>query len=246
MHIGSRNVRSAGRGSGSVEITLPVGLSVLEGVTCHLELRDSLAPEILLRPDVGFLLPVFDMVWERVALGLEGIDEIGAFSESDYVVGLFPERSHHGRPGLAYEDALRVHRDPTGGLKAPRNYPLRRLESFARLIEAMVTVAGKRLGLSAGIAVLFGDQVAHAATGAPLAAVDAFARSSLSAESGKVGWCRPDPFDEACWRAARPRLERLYDRLADWDVNRAVLERERASWYRAHRIEARTSTVEPW
>jgi len=243
MHIGNRNVRSAGRGSGSVEITLPVDLGVLEGVTCHVELRDSLVPEILLRPDLGFLLPVFETLWERVALGLERIGEIGAFSESDYVVGLFPERNHSGRPGLAYEDALRVHRDPTAEDRGSGNHLMQRLESFARLIEAMMTVAGTRLGLSPGMAVLFGNQVAHAATGAPVAAVDAFARSSLSAEAGEVGWCRSDPLDEACWRAAQPRLERLYDRLVDWDGNRAGVERERERWYRAHRIGVRTSAV---
>lgn len=244
-HVGSRNIRSAGRGSGSVEITLPVAFSALEGVSCQVELRDSLVPEILLRPNLGFLLSVFEALWDRVALGLEGIGDVGAFSEADYVVGLFAETNLSGRPGLAYEDALRVHRqvqsEEAGG--GPSCIAAPSLEAYARMIDGMATVAAGRLGLSIGMAVLFGNQTAYAATGASVAAVDAFARSSLADLSPDIGWCRSDPLDEGAWVRARPRLKELFNRLSDWEDDAAGMHKEREHWYRAHRLEARSPAV---
>ncbi len=242
-HIGERNIRSAGRGSGSVEITLPVDLGVLEGVTCHVELRDGLVPEIVLRPDLGFLLPVLDAVWARLAIGLETVDEIGGFSEADYVVGLFPETGLGDRPALAYADGLLVQRQPRPDGANGGDGWIRSLEAYARLIEAMATAAGGRLGLSIAMATLFGNQIAFTATGAPVAMIDAFARSSLAESSSEVGWCNGDPLAEACWVAARPRLARLYDRLAHWDEDDAGLQKEREHWYRARRVETRLQSV---
>ncbi len=243
MHIGNRNIRSAGRGSGSVEITLPVDLGVLEGVRCHVELRDGLVPEIVLRPDLGFLLGVFEAAWARLAIGLETVGEIGGFSEADYVMGLFPETGLGSRPGLAYADGLLLQRQPRAKRRDGMDGRMRSLEAFARLIEAMATVAGGRLGLSIAMASLFGNQIAYTATGAPVAMIDAFARSSLAEVSSEIGWCHGDPFAEACWLAARPRLARLYERLADWDEGAAGLQKERENWYRARRVEIRVHSL---
>ena len=49
MNLGTRRVRSAGRTSGSVEVTLPVQLSLLQGVECRLAMRDGAPPE----PELG-------------------------------------------------------------------------------------------------------------------------------------------------------------------------------------------------
>lgn len=236
MHMGSRGIRSAGRGSGSVELTLPVDLAVLEGVTCHIELRDGLLPEVVLRPDLAFLRSVFEAVWDRLAVGLETVGEIGGFAESDYVTGLFCDGPQAGRPGLSYANALMVRHAPKAGEPAAGDGRGRALEAAARLIEAMATLAGQRLGLSFDMATLFGNQVAYAATGAPLAMVDAFVRGSLADICGDVGWCRDDPLAVDGWVAARPRLARLYDRLAAWDADDGGLREQREHWYRAHRV----------
>ena len=53
MYLGTRRVRSAGRTSGSVEVTLPVQLSVLQGVACRLVVRDGARPELVLEPELG-------------------------------------------------------------------------------------------------------------------------------------------------------------------------------------------------
>ena len=106
MHFGNRNIRSAGRGSGSVEVTLPVELGVLEGIACRLDLRDGLAPEIVLQPDLQVIMPVFEKLWELLSMGLEEIDEIGDFAEADYGFGLFGTAKLGAMPSLAYADAL--------------------------------------------------------------------------------------------------------------------------------------------
>lgn len=243
MHFGRRNVRSAGRGSGSVEITLPVELAVLEGATCRFELRDGLAPEIVLLPDLRFLVPIFETVWARLGLGLELVGEIGEFSEGDYVLGLFPSAGAMGRPGLAYADALLVERDLRPGDRTAIEERIRALEAFARVIESMATVAGARLGLSTAIAALFGNQIAFVVTGAPIGAVDAFARSSLSDVSAEVGWCRSNPLGEASWVSAQTRLAGVYDRFAAWDGDPATMAKERELWYRARRFETHVQTV---
>lgn len=239
IHFGNRNVRSAGRGSGSVEMTLPVELAVLEGVTCRIELRDGLAPEIVLQLDLRFLMPLLEAIWDRLGSGLETVGEIGGFSEGDYVLGLFPAAGLIGRPGLAYAEALLVERDLRPGEPATAERRIAALEALARVIESMATVAGTRLGLSIETAGLFGNQIAYVVTGAPIGAVDAFARSFLSDVSPDVGWCRSDPLAEASWRSARSGVAGVYDRFAAWDGDPGALARARESWYRARRFETR-------
>lgn len=239
MQFGQRNIRSSGRGSGSVEITLPIDLAVLEAVSCNIELRDGLMPEIVLRADLSFLLPIFEAVWQRLALGLEPVGDIGSFSEADYVLGLFAQRGFADRPCLSYADALLASRcidaDESNSTIAAADS----LEAFARMFEAMATIAGTRLGLSPSISALLGNQIAYAATNAPVASLDVFARSSLSDVSGEIGWCEGQPLSETHWRAARPVLERLFLRVADWDADDSDLTKARNHWYRARRVEAR-------
>lgn len=242
MHFGTRNVRSAGRGSGSIEMTLPVELAVLEGVTCRVALRDSLVPEVVLQPDLRFLLPLFETTWDRLNLGLEPVGEIGGFSEGDYVLGLFPAAGVSGRPGLAYADALLVARDSWDGEEAAVGDATRAIEAFARMIESMAIVAGTRLGLPTEIAAMFGNQIAYVVTGAPAGTVDMFARSLLSDMSPEVGWCRRHPLAKESWLSAQARLAGVYDRFAAWDGDPAALARARESWYRAHRFETRTQS----
>lgn len=236
MQFGQRNIRSSGRGSGSVEITLPVDLAVMESVACGIELRDGLMPEIVLRADLSFLLPLFEAVWQRLALGFEPVGDIESFREGDYVLGLFAEHGFSARPCLAYADALLVWRHATadGAGAAPRL-----LEAFARMFEAMATVAGMRLGLSPAMSALLGNQIAYAATGAPVASLDLFARSSLSDVSGTIGWCEGQPLSEGCWLTVQPVLKRLFLRVAEWDADDSGLTKARDHWYRAHRLETR-------
>lgn len=243
--LGTRSVRSAGRSSGSIEITLPVCLVDLQGVSCRVELHDGLAPEVVLRPDVGFLLPVFDAAWELMSQALKTVGEIGEFWEGDYVLGFFPEAGLSGRPGLAYADALVVQRDLRPGTHLGTDERDRALEAFGRMIESMAAVAGVRLGLSSESAPLFGSQLAYAATGATIGAVDAFTRGLLLDVSADAGWCRENPWAEEHWLAAQTGLQNLHDRCMAWDKEPDLVAKQRQLWYQARRLETRAQPAQP-
>jgi hypothetical protein len=237
MDFGRRNIRSAGRSSGSIEVTLPVELAVLEGIACRLSLRDGLAPEIVLQPDLQVVMPVFEKLWDLLRLGLEEIGEIGDFGEADYGFGLFRASKLGTTPSLVYTDALSIHRSLGTTVDATPQV----LEAFARIIESMAAVAGSRLGLSNERAALFGNEVAYLVSGEMIGARDAFARS-LAAQSSSTprdaGWCRRAPLSTDNWRRAQNALMHAYDQFRSWDNDPAVFTKERELWYRARHFEA--------
>lgn len=238
MYFGERNIRSAGRSSGSVEITLPVELAVLEGIPCRLHLRDGLALEIVLQPDLQAVVPVFEKIWELLSLGLDEIDEIGDFAEADYGFGLFRAATLGAMPSLAYADALVIHRGLGSGIEATPHT----VEAFARIIESMATVAGGRLGLTNELASMFGNQVAYLVSGEPIGARDPFARSLASQAASAprdAGWCRNALLGADNWRRARGDLMRVYDQFRAWGNDPAAFVKKRALWYRARHFEAR-------
>lgn len=243
MHFGKRNIRSAGRSSGSVEITLPVELAVLEGIACRLDLRDGLAPEIVLQPDLQTIMPVFEKLWSLLRLGLEEIDEIGDFAEADYGFGLFRASKLGTIPSLAYTDALLIHRSLGTAVDATPQM----LEAFARIIESMAAVAACRLGLSNERTALFGNEVAYLVSGEMIGARDAFARSLASQSSSTprdAGWCRDAPLSTDNWRRAQSALMHVYDRFMSWDNDPAAFTKERELWYRARHFEAHLRTTQ--
>ena len=235
MYLGMRSIRSAGRTSGSIEITLPVKLQVLEGAECQVSLRDGARPEVALRPDVSEAREMFEALWRKLALGLAGIAEIGDFSPADFAIGLFAPAHWKERPPLAYADAL--------GLAAGEARDPHALGASARLVAALAIVAGRRLGLEGALAVAFGDAVAHLVTGeAPELGTD-FERGRVHRllrgdrlPAGAVA-------EDATWLAARASLERIYGDLIAWQHNRDGYEAERRHWYRGLAVE--TAAAQP-
>ena len=238
MQFGKRNIRSAGRNSGSVEMTLPVELAVLEGVPCQLGLRDGLMPEIILQPDLRSVVPVFEALWGHLSLGLEDIGAIGDFSEADYVLALFPAAKWGVRPPLAYADGLVIQRS----IERRAEIGAREWEAFARLVESLGAIGGRRLGLSDELAGLYGNQVADLLSGGAISADDAFVRGLASQTIG-VGRldqrAHDDPLSAEAWRDTQRELARLYDQFASWKGEPEAVAKAREHWYRARRFEAR-------
>lgn len=238
MYFGERRIRSAGRRSGSVEITLPVDLAVLEGIPCRLHLRDGLSLEIVLEPDLCSAMSVFEKVWALLTIGLEEIEEIGDFAESDYGFGLFRSTKFGTMPSLAYGDALLIQR----GLEDGNRSAPHALEAFAHVIESMAAVGGRRLGLTGEHGALFGSQVAYLVSGEVIGGRDPFARSvaPLAPSALKeAGWCRSGPLDAEMWRGARAGLATVFEQFRAWERDPALFARERQHWYRARQFEAR-------
>ena len=100
MYLGTRRVRSAGRTSGSVEVTLPVQLSVLQGVECRLVIRDGARPELVLEPELGEAQAFFRDMWQKLALEPVDVDEIGALAAAAFSLTLFSAARAPDRPPL--------------------------------------------------------------------------------------------------------------------------------------------------
>lgn len=74
-HVGSRKVRSAGKKSGSVELTLPSVFAALEGVPCDISVKSAEGnPVIELRPRGAPLENLLDGAWSAMQRGLYGED----------------------------------------------------------------------------------------------------------------------------------------------------------------------------
>ena len=67
MELGTRNIRSAGHGSGSIEVTLPSPLRDMAGLPCRIALRDGLRPEIVLVPEMRPAREAMQRLWNLLA-----------------------------------------------------------------------------------------------------------------------------------------------------------------------------------
>jgi len=233
LYLGTRRIRSAGRTSGSIEITLPVQLQVLEGAECRLMVRDGSRPEIVLQPDLSAAQSLFYELWQKLGLGLREVDEIGDFSPADFTLALFPPRHWQERPPLAYADALAV-------LRARAGQDNRRPEALPRLLAFLAVAVGRRIGLEGVLALAFGDAVAYLITGFPAGLGTDFERGMAH----QIFWGENraqqplgSPFDDQVWQQARPGFRRVYDQFRTWQEDPEAYASDREKWCRALTVE---------
>jgi hypothetical protein len=233
MYLGSRRVRSAGRTSGSVEITLPAELHMLEGVRCRLIVRDGSGPEIVLQPNLAAAHSLFNDLWQKVRLGLASVDDIGDFSPADFTLALFPPRHWEERPPLAYVDALYV-------LGQWVDDGTRVQEALSRLLAFLGVAAGYRLSLAGAFAHAFGDALAYHITGSAAGLGTDFERGMahrLFWGEGNSPQHMESPMSDQVWIQARPGLHRVYDQFRAWQVDSKAHASAREKWYRALTVE---------
>jgi hypothetical protein len=233
MYLGTRRVRSAGRTAGSIEVTLPAQLQALEGVTCHLTVRDGARPEIVLQPDLSAAQAIFHTLWHHLCLGLGEPDAIGDFSVADYAMTLFPPRHWQERPPLAYADALAVLRQRSGQADGEP-------ESLTRLLAFLAVAAAQRLNLHGVLALAFGDAVTYLMTGSSAGLGTDFERGMAQRIFTSAG-CAQQPgrslFDEQVWQRAQPGLRRVYHQFCAWQDHPQTYATAREMWYRALTLE---------
>lgn len=250
MQLARRKVRSAGRTSGSVEITLPVQMQVLEGVECNVALRDGIQPEIVVQPDLSTAQGLFIELWRTLHMGLETAGDIGDFSLSDFNVALFPPRHWYQRPPLSYQAALNILSYFARDIPSDR---IQRSAALQRLITCLAIDAGYRLGLSGGLAVAFGDAIGYLVTGIngihgsefeQAAALDAYGQGEAMA-AGQIEAL----FIDSEWQAAQDGLKRVYDLFVEWQERPGEYQAARERWWRQRiKVEAGAtiSTVEDY
>jgi hypothetical protein len=244
MYLVTRRIRSAGRTSGSIEITLPAQLQVLEGVKCRLMVRDGSRPEIVLQPDLSAAQSLFDALWQKLRLGLGEIDEIGDFSPADFTLALFPPRHWQERPPLAYADALAV-------LRQRSEQEDREPEALTRLLAFLSVAASYRLGLNGTLALAFGDAVAYLIAGTPAGLGTDFERGMAHRifwGDGRAQHSLGSPFDDQTWQQSQAGLRRVYDQFRAWQEDPEAHAAAREKWYRALTVEmgVRVSSVEEY
>ena len=247
MDWGNRRIRSAGRTSGSVEITLPAEIQALEGVECRLVLRDGARPEIVLQPDVSLAEKVFAELWERLRRAFQKIGDIGDFSLADFDVGLLPARYWHDKPPLSYQDALAIHRSRQEEAGAGR---LREGSGATHVVTFLAVDAGYRLGLEGRFALALGVVVGYLVSGMSAGHGADFERDVALTlfEGGKKAALSPigSLFDTERWEDAQEGFKRIFDRFRQWQEHPGEYEAARQKWWEALTVEtgASVSTVE--
>jgi len=250
MYMGTRKIRSAGRTSGSIEITLPALLQVLEGINCRLIVRDGLCPEIVLHPDLTVAQNLFQTLWQKIQLGLGEIGELPDFSLADFTLTFFPLQNWQERPPLSYADALVVlqHHNLTSSFSYfhPNNVnndPKNEMDALSRLLAFLTVTAGYHLGLKEKFALAFGDAVAYLITDNPTNLGTDFERGMAH----RIFWGEGDlrspftnPFDDQVWQQARPAFQRIYDQFHAWQESPTTCATTRDQWYRALTAELKT------
>ena len=221
MDLGIRSIRSAGQGSGSIEVTLPASLRPLNGLPCTLQLRDGLRPEIVLLPDLRPARDAFARLWSLLAATLDLA--AGSLPLADLDARLQPAAAE-GR--LAWTDGLAL-------AAAPPHPP----DCLARPLRAMARQLAAPLGIAPAYAAGFGAALAQAvAGGAPppedLEACEIAASLLAAAGLAPAGAAAraEDAFDAGLWAAAAPALHRLVDLHLDWTADPAPLAALRRAW----------------
>jgi hypothetical protein len=238
MYLATRKIRSAGRTSGSIEITLPAELQVLEGIECRLIVRDGTRPEIVLQPELSAAQAVFQSLWQMIRLGLSDVDEIGEFSPSDFILTLFPPTQWQERPPLACADALAV-------IRSQARLQNQDSTALTRLISFLAVVAGHRLGLTGSLALAFADATAYIMTGAAAGLGADFERGMAHRAFWGNGRATSlgSPFDQTAWEQARPGFRRLTKQFLQWQIDPRLYSEAREKWYRALSMEVSTDEM---
>ena len=179
MELGARSIRSSGRGSGSIEITLPSRLRALSGLRCQVSWHDEAEPHITLTPDLAPAQTALVRFWDRLLAALE----LPARPMPPVPLSLAAQ----GKAGPQWEDAMAL--TTTGPHEAA---------AVSRVLDGL---AGLTMPGNAGLAA----SLAFLATGAVPGAVHREDCAIAAAAFGARAAVPLDGFGDTLWQAL-PRL----------------------------------------
>ena len=228
----TRKVRSAGRSSGSIEITLPPEVQELEGIECRLILRDGARPEIVIQPDISLANAIFAEQWQKLQVAFSGIGDIGPFRMADFDVSFLPPRHWTERPPLSYRDALALHRarhaaadmDPSG---------------YSHVITFLSVGAAYRLGLHDRYALVFGVIAGYVVSGITAGNETDFEQDiamqllngGVAPGSAPLGTL----FNTDRWEDAQEGFARIFVQVYAWQQQPELYDDSRRRWWGAAR-----------
>lgn len=236
MDLGIRQIRTAGKGSGSVELTLPGTLRGLVGLPCRITLHDGVQPDIVLRPDFSAASAAFAAVWRGLARALIPefcADAAESFPQDAFSYGLLPLPAGPGGPYLCWQDGLALAMRDSDG--APP----------ARAIAACAAQLAPDLGILPGLADAFGAACGFLAAGRmafpawqmPCDVTAAqFARASLW-RPGQAWDDSPNIHANPFWMRLGPGLATCAALFAAWSLPGSAYPALCAAWRRGRSIE---------
>jgi hypothetical protein len=236
MDLGVRQIRTAGKGSGSVELTLPGELRHLVGLPCRITLHDGVRPDIVLQPDLTSAFNALSAVWHSLALtlsGAAGARETGRFPAAAFTFGLQPRAGDTNTPYLSWQDGIAI----AAGQRDPG--------ATARSIAACAMQYAGEIDIATVRAAPFGAVCGYLACGV-LACPQwqepcDIAASELAAsgvwQPGAAWRALPDARVERFWPVLAPALAATARLFAGWNRPDAEYAALCAAWRRGRSIE---------
>jgi hypothetical protein len=232
MDLGTRQIRTAGKGSGSVELTLPGELRRLVGLPCRILLHDGERPDIVLQPDMARAREAFAALWRALALNLLG-EPAPEFPCAAFSFGLLPRHGAPDSPYLCWQDGLAL---GAGVAEA---------EAVARSIAACADQMAADLAIAPALAGPFGAVCGFTAIGRvafPEWQVHADVAASTLAtntawQPGRALANTPDTRAQAFWALLKPGLCAVAELFAAWSLPGSAYPALRAAWRRGRAIE---------
>lgn len=231
MHLGVSRIRSAGRTSGSIEITLPPALHAFTGLNCRLFVRDGVQPEIILQPDFTKARALVEALWQKLALALGLADIADDFTPSLFTHTLLPSRHWQLGLPLAYADIVSL-------AHGREERTAEDEQALARILSVLAAAMGRTLGLEPRFAAAFGDAVAFMATQVTSGFGSDFERSMAAGVSRRRSQrSAASPLDDSFWLDCEPALRRICAQFRLWQNDPGAFETTRLQWYRALQCE---------
>jgi hypothetical protein len=233
MDLGVRQIRTAGKGSGSIELTLPADLRALVGLPCRIMLRDGSRPDIVLQPDLRGALSAFSLLWTAMAgILLRQDADPPSLPLPAFSFGLQPRAGGGGLPFLCWRDGLAL-------AASPPYDPA----TLARTIAAFGLVLASDLEIAPALAAGFGAACGYLLCGAPANADGQEACDLAAAALHRTHQAQAPlasiegALDDDVWHRAAPLLIATADLFAAWTADPAAHIALRAAWRRGRTIE---------
>jgi hypothetical protein len=230
-----RQIRTSGRGSGSVEVTLPSQLRQFVGLPCRITLHEGERMAIIIEPDLGRAHAAFAAWWLCVAGAILG-EGTPPFAARDFIFTLKPTPCQQNRAVLAWSDGWSlVQCDPTIETNSA---------VVARVIAAFAAVLAERLAIAPIHAPGFGAVCGLLVTGAcPFAEWREPTEIAASVLVQRGNW-HPGRASLATPTHDRSRSSRCnsdlaaaVDLFADWSTADENYQALSAAWRRGHSFE---------
>jgi hypothetical protein len=231
MDFGTRLIRTAGKGSGSVEVTLPAALRRLVGLPCRITLHDGAQPDIVLQPDLAGARAAFAVIWHGMAQALAA-DPAPDFASAGFHFGLLPQQAAPATPYLCWQDGLAL---ASGGSPA----------AAAEVIAACGENLAPETGVAPALAAQFGAACGFVAVGEILHPGWQEPCDIAAMElSGHAAWlpgaafaASPDIRAPAFWAVLAPGLSALAALFAALSQPGSAYPALHAAWRRGRSIE---------